>query len=186
MNNTPITNRKENFEAYQLNKFGNKLRLWTGLDEFRKSNYNGSVTFRYYAINNGGSSNFTKYDVTDYEKQIKEFTELGAEPKRMIFNESAPDKFLTIQGELTHDYNGYQLFYSTDKGKMRDCLKNGKTLTGLAVKLLLQQHLNSNSFSDIMELIELYPNHVIEFSTYSINLGDCPRRNTIIWEVRRY
>ena len=140
MNNTPITNRCENFEAYQLNKFGNKLRLWTGLKEFKNSGFSGSVTFRYSAKNNGGSSQFTKYDVTNHDEQIQKFIELGAEPERMIFNESAPDKYLTIQGELTHTHSGYALFYSCEKGKMRDCLINGKHLSGLNVKLILQKY----------------------------------------------
>ena len=69
---------------------------------------------------------------------------------------------------------------------MRDCLKNGIQLNGLNVKMLLLKYIYPNSFNDIMELIDIYPEHVIEFSTYEMPLGDCINRNTVIWEVRQY
>ena len=62
----------------------------------------------------------------------------------------------------------------------------GKGFTGIAARQLLRRHLNANSFDDIEELLTLYPNHVIEFSTTENCLGTLQHRNHIVWEVRDY
>jgi len=178
-----ISSKVISFDFYFKGLFGNKLRTWPTLEDFKKSGYVGSVTIRYRG-DKGGM--YCAYNVTNPLEVISKFVGEGANIDLFIFNESAPDEKLTIQGELTYDYRGYNLFYSTEKGKMRDCLKNGKTITGLAAKLLLQSHLFPSSLEDLMELMELYPEHVIEFSTYEMALGDCSNRNTLIWEVRKY
>jgi len=179
-----IDTKEKNFTAYKNGLFGNKLRTWYGLDDFNNSNYTGYVTIRYSG--DVGASNYTAYNVLRVNDKVKEFINNGADPKLLIINESAPDEKLLIQGEITKDINGYSLFYSLEKGKMRDCLQNGIQIYGLKVKLFLQNYLFTNSYNDIMELIDLYPDHIIEFSAYEMKLGDCRYRNTIIWEVRKY
>jgi len=37
-----------------------------------------------------------------------------------------------------------------------------------------------------MELLDLYPDHVIEFSAAEVFVGDRPGRNAVVWEVRKY
>ena len=179
-----IDSKEKNFDAYKKGLFGNKLRTWYGLYDFNNSDYSGYVTLRYSG--DVGASNYTAYNVLKVNDKVNEFIKNGADPKLIIINESAPDERLTIQGEITKDANGYNLFYSLQKGKMRDCLQNGIQVFGLKAKLILQHYLFQNSFNDIMELIELYPEHIIEFSTYEMKLGDCKNRNTVIWEVRKY
>lgn len=178
-----ILTKKSNYELYERGLYGNKLRTWDNIHIFRESGYIGSVTIRYKGIN-GGS--YCCYDCKDIEPEVKRFISEGADIELFTFNESAPDERLIIQGEFTHGTSGYQLFYSLKKGKMRDCLKEGISETGIKAKLIMQHLLSPNSFSDIMELIDIYPDHVIEFSTYNKSLGNCSQRNTIIWEVRKY
>lgn len=178
-----ITTKHLNFEYHRKGYFGNKLKTWYSFKEFLNDNYNEPVSIRYSGSNPGM---YVVYNCTNPIQTIKEFISTGANENLFIINESAPDERLLIQGELMKDYNGYYLFYSLEKGKMRDCLKNGIHLSGLSVKLLLQQYLFPSSFDDIMDLLDLYPNHVIEFSAYELPLGDCQNRNTIIWEVRLY
>jgi hypothetical protein len=56
----------------------------------------------------------------------------------------------------------------------------------LEAKITLRRYLDSSSYDDLMDLVETFPEHVIEFGAYETNLGNIPGRNTVIWEVRKY
>lgn len=58
--------------------------------------------------------------------------------------------------------------------------------TGLRALQLLKKHLNSNSFDDLFELLDRYPEHVVELSATDVCLGTLSHRNAITWEVRKY
>lgn len=181
-----INSKSENYEKYSKGLYGNKLRDWT-VEEYRTQQPSGILSFSFrYASSRGGGSEFTAYNVVDVEAKIEEFVGKGADITCIRINESAPDSKLTIQGEVRIDEGGYYFFYSEEKGKMRDCLVRGRSAYGLTAKILLQKHLTPSSLSDLTELFEIYPNSIIEISTYSYNLGSCRGRNTLIWEVRNY
>lgn len=55
-----------------------------------------------------------------------------------------------------------------------------------AARMLLRRTLNENSYADLCELIEEYPDHIIEFSAITGDIGTIPGRNHCIWEVRSY
>jgi hypothetical protein len=179
-----ITSKEKNYELLRNGFLGNRLRFWDSHQSLLKSDYTGTVSMRY----KGTASNFYAYEVKikDIQKMIYEWTQKGADKNLIIFNESAPDKKLLIQGEIMHGAHGYYLFYSTEKKKMREALKTGRHAYGLAAVQLIKMHIDPQSFNDLLVLLELFPEHVVEFSTYSIDLGNIPGRNTVIWEVRKY
>ena len=177
-----LINKNINYDLYMKGAFGNKLKSWNNIDDFLKDSYKGSISVRY----KGFPGQFCYYNIYDINPVIDEIIKNGGKKENIIINESAPDEFLTIQGEITRNENGLYIFYSTLKGKMRDCMKYAISSEGLKVKLMLEYYLTPSSYDDVMELLDLYPLHVIEFSTYSICLGDCVGRNTLIWEVRKY
>jgi len=57
---------------------------------------------------------------------------------------------------------------------------------GLNAKMILEKNLYTSSLADIYALLEIYPDSVIEFSSYSIPVGNIKGRNAVIWEVRNY
>lgn len=61
-----------------------------------------------------------------------------------------------------------------------------KHATGIAACNLLKCHLNPNSYDDVAGLLDLYPDHVVEFSTTANCIGLLPHRNYVTWEVRKY
>ena len=123
---------------------------------------------------------------------IKELSFKGIRKEDLKFNESAPDDHLLIQGEIIYQPDSrvypdnYLLLYSTEKTQMKFALKNAKTASGLKVRIMLEHLMTESSWEDLLDLMEKYPESVIEFSTYDICLGNLPGRNTIIWEVRDY
>jgi hypothetical protein len=62
----------------------------------------------------------------------------------------------------------------------------GRHWFNLEARMLLKRHLNANSYSDAFELLEMYPDHVLELSSCDRCVGVFPHRNAVHWEVRRY
>lgn len=57
---------------------------------------------------------------------------------------------------------------------------------GLLARSLLRHYCDPASVDCIYELLDLYPDHAIEFSAFRVPVGTVPHRNTVIWEVRDY
>ena len=82
---------------------------------------------------------------------------------------------------------GLKLTYTHIQKPMNQALKEEtKHAKNLRAKIILQETMCGSSFADLEALLELYPTAVIEFSTYGINVGEIPGRNTVIWEVRDF
>jgi hypothetical protein len=178
-----ILTKKDNYKLYFEGKFGNKLNAWSSLEEYKASKFNSPVGCRYQGLIPG---QYCVYDSIDIEKDILELVKKGADPSRFIISERADDSKILIQGEVSRTYLGLTLFYSHETTTMRKALQNGISSSGLEAKLLLQKYFSPASYDDIMELLDTYQDHVVEFTTFSNYLGDCNNRNTVIWEVRKY
>lgn len=97
----------------------------------------------------------------------------------------APTEKTTIQGEVRLSTYGVEFRYSCLALPMRAALSQSqKTVTGLTAVMLLKQHLNASSYDWLIELLELYPDHIIEISAYSQEWGTIPGYNCVFWEVR--
>lgn len=163
--------RKSDYVAlWHKGLLGNKLRSWDSLSEippgFQK------VMVRQKSRNGGGGM--------AREALIRDLPVWPIKsPGNYFFNELAPDEKVTLQGEVV-ECCGLELFAhcrgpeETGMLRMRDILRKARRYRGLIALHLLR------------ELLDLYPGHVIELSAYSMNLGHCEGRNTIIWEVRAY
>lgn len=124
---------------------------------------------------------------THYRLSVLEAVRLARYEREATFNESMPDEALTIQGEVTRAPGGLYLRCDRTPGlKMKDAMAVAKDAWGVHAKLVLDHFLWPNSLDDVEILLDTYPDHVVEFSTYDRAVGDQPRRNTIIWEVRSY
>ena len=179
-----VKDKREAFALYHGGKFGNKLRTWDTVKDFVYSRYVGLVTMRYKG--HGGAwvaYNVPHDQVADTAKQwIRE----GADPLRIVVNESAPDDRLTMQGEVVLVPQGLALFYSTEKTKMRIAMQNGIQVYHREANALMRRYCFPSSYDDLMDLLQMYPDAAIEFSCYAMAVGDCRGRNTVIWEVRNY
>lgn len=180
-----INNKKQMYALYEGGAFGNKLRTWDSLQDYYKSTYYGTVSMRYKGKSGGG---WTAYNVERIAVNsiVEKWENEGADVNLIVLNESAPDDRLTIQGEVMRDFTGLYVFWSDLKTKMRIAMQQGKEAKGLAAKFLLQKHLTPASYDDIMDLLDMYPDSVIEFSAYQMCLGDKRGRNAVIWECRNY
>lgn len=99
----------------------------------------------------------------------------------------APTEKTLFQGEVMRCPGGLYLKYTTVAKPMRDAFEEEtKHAVGVEALVLLTEFLCPNSFDWMEVLFEHYPDHAIEFSTYSTNWGTLPNFNTLFWEIRKY
>lgn len=174
-----ITNKNRMYFLWKRGAFGNKVAHWDTLGEFISSTYEGRCGFRSTKI---GSRNMGVFD--SKEELLKNHPVTN---EVLVYSEGTLSDTVIIQGEITRGISGLYLYYSTVKDMMRPALA---TRTSYALRTeahsILQTYCDPASYEDLMLLLDMYPDHVIEFSTFSHNLGIVPHRNTVIWEVRKY
>lgn len=186
---TPITTKAEFYRLWHRGSLGNKLRTWAHPDHVPAS-YTGSLMLR--PMNSpGGSASIVELPV----KKALDFWRWSIERglTKRFANECAPDSEAVFQGEVMRDVGRLYLLghYREYKPgaklmRMRDALKQAKEYRGLAAEFMLRKVSVPASRDDVLELLDLYPDHVIEFTAYRRCVGNCQQRNVIIWEVRKY
>lgn len=179
-----IRTKQEMYQKLHCGAFGNHQRLWTSYEDMLKDEYTGKVSLRTSYTAGGYFVNAVPFsDVLDV---VNSWAVDGIDPKSIVYTETPSDDKLIIQGEFQRNPEWY-LYYATVKKSMRCALEqHGQHATGFKAYSLLKSNMCPSSWEDFNTLIDLYPDDVIEFSTYSVNLGCIPHRNTIIWEVRSY
>ena len=111
----------------------------------------------------------------------------GVDPSLLYISAMAPTEKQVLQGEVPRGLWGLDLLYTTVARPMREALQvASRSVGGIIAVSLLQQYLCPNSYDWLMHLLDSYPGHVVEFSTYSVEWGTVPGYNTVFWEVRRY
>ena len=81
----------------------------------------------------------------------------------------------------------YSLVYSTVKAQMNIAFQKGRLFAReLKALNLLKGNLCPSSYEGMQTILDMFPDSIIEFSSYEINIGNIPNRNTVIWEVRNY
>lgn len=172
------------YRMQEEGRFGNRLRHWQTVEAMEADNYQGLVSIRYRQP----ASPFCLYDVpaAKVRERMAMLQQMRANPELFVFNEAAPDHHLLLQGEVMRSEQYLTLFYSIAPLRMRAALERGRQATGLVAVDLLRGNLSPASLDDMQELFDRFDGHVIEFSTYAVDLGIMPNRNTIFWEVRAY
>lgn len=179
------TNKLDFYRGWQAGKFGNRIRTFDNLSLLQESEYRGPVTIRYKQT----GSPYCRYLVpqSEIESHIDSCVLNGADRAMFTFNEPAPDDQLTMQGEVYRSTVGLYLFCSHDQLPMRKALEqSGKGFFTIQALGRLQKYCNAKSYDMLMDLLDDYPDGVVEFSCYDRNLGNIPGHNTIIWELRNY
>lgn len=169
-----ITTKGEMYELLYGGSFGNYPRAWRTLDEIKRSGYSGDVSIRSLEISNP----IRLYHIPASELD----TVLKGLPKNLVFSEAPPDAARVVQGE----YDGFNLTYSFYRAPMRIALeKQLLHAEGPQARWVLKRYLPITDIEWLDGLIERFPNHVVEFSTFSCRVGT-HRGYTIFWEVRCY
>lgn len=120
------------------------------------------------------------------EKLLEGLRERKYTGEGLEFYESPPDTYRRIQGELLRGPGGLHFRYTFVPGPMRLALRQEERNTsGLAAQHLLQGYTEPACYDWLMELLDTYPDHVVEFTSYTIPVGTL-LQPWLIWEVRYY
>lgn len=182
-----VDSKADYYRRAETLEFGNKLRVWPNFWEWFNSGYVGGIRFR---SRNRGSAAFTMGPPIPHGKVIDAYNDLlwnhGYDAAELLFCEPSPEDRNVIQGEVCRSDRGLELSWSTEPGiTNREAMTRANYSTGLAAKMILEAKLDPADFECLMELLDEYPDHVVEFSAFSAELGVL-RRRMVVWEVRKY
>lgn len=178
MNRSPVNSKIDMYRRLEAGEFGPNFPTWRTRAALTEAAPSGIMVRRSL-----GKSAVPILEYQSWEVALGDLIE-----GQYIIN----PKILTgrgIQGEIWEDVGGLWLEYSTRNDLiLRDAFRAERiAVGGMVARGLLKEHLLPASYSDVWELLDLYPGHVIEFSVCSPTA--CPNhvgRNALIWEVRNY
>ncbi|VVB82020.1 Uncharacterised protein [uncultured archaeon] len=187
-----VNSKQEYYFLYENGLLGNRPLTWNSIEEIAKSKWKGKICLR---GKTGIPRSKSRFNMTLEEtvKYVKELEQEGISSEKLTFNQSMPDEHLTIQGEVTREgklmggkTDFIFLTYSTIKEPMNRALEK-ETLheQGINALVRIKENLDASSYENLLELFNMFPDAMVEFSSYEIGVGNL-NRNTIFWEVRNY
>lgn len=192
----PVLTKRDFVQRFNRGEFGNRTLTWDRIGDVSAALQAGTIAETdLIHIRNRIAGGRTWYNVVAKYLDDVYRTEVlasGLQPSQVYFAQMAPTARTLIQGEIQQaDVNdsrhGLELLYSPVKKPMRDALAESSCfVTGIIAKEILRHYLDPTSYDWMNVLLERYPGHVLEFSTFDCCFGTVPRCNTIWWEVRRY
>ena len=173
-----ITTKKQMYQLLNNGKLGNTFRSWDSWEEVLESGYRGLMSVRSLKIGD---------PVRIYDIPFEEVEKFApTHPHSLIFYEATPHKTRLFQGEVCVFNECLQLTYTFVKLPMRLAFNESELhAEGLLASSLMRTYVDPSSLDDIYELLKIYRGHVIEFSTFRVNVGIL-QKPTVIWEVRDY
>jgi len=179
--NYQILTKPRMYEALSAGRFGNCFRVWRHASELVAAGYDGLVGVR--CADAPGSPCYTQISTDD---ALAIGADLERQGLRPVYYEAAPDTWIVLQGEVSREAGGLYLCYSTLRRSMREALWQARYAWGMAARVILAQALSASSWADLEALLDMYPDHVVEFTAYDAPVGCLRGRNACIWECRAY
>jgi len=180
----PVLSKADFSCRYAAGEFGNASPSWQNPSQFLDDYKYG----RLYHLRNrqrAGESYYNLQPGPCYSSWM-----MKPNPEHWYVSEMAPTERTLFQGEVMQPVDGKKcldLLFTTVRKPMRPALQEkAKRVDGLLAISWLRSMLCPNSYEWLQVLLDRYPGHVVEFSTYEIKWGTLPGFNTVFWEVRNY
>lgn len=199
----PVRTKRDHSTRYLASEFGNHSPSWSTPNELLYHGNNCPSTEpvpRLFHLRNRSIAGGTTYYNLSWSIAIAKWLEQSSKEDWFVSQMVPPgvENTITIQGEIfrTPDQRtgyvpsegpcGLQLFYSHLPLPQRQALqKDGRTAYGIMADILLRRYLDPGDREWLLELLDEYPGHVVEFSSYGRRWGTEMKR-TVIWECRLY
>ncbi len=181
-----IQTKQEMYEAQMSYKLGNCLRIWQGIDQVRRSSYDGPIAIRSLVP---GHRMLTHIDEKDLETITHEYLKKEClQQEQIIYSEmAAPSMGIKrlLNAEVMRTEVGLYVQWCDENIRMPEAMKKAKVSTGTTAKLVLEHFLDPCDYDDITTLLDMYPDSVIELSVLDKNVGWAGRK-MLVWEVKNY
>jgi len=187
MSRKPVLTKRDFVRRYARGEFGNASPTWSSFQDW----FTNEPWRRYgklFHVRNRIAAGRTWYDVWWSKLWLTWFEAVDYYGESNLYiSAMAPTDKTVLQGEVCEGLWGLDLTYTTVAKPMRDALVESSTsVSGLVASLVLKHYLSPADLDWLNYLLEEYPDHVVEFSTYSVEWGTIPGYNTVFWEVRKY
>jgi hypothetical protein len=200
----PVHSKAKFYELWEANALGNRTRIWRDPQEaetwgmirayeasaviYRHNHFFAYPEIGFREIRRGAGAG--KWEKVPWSKVMETAKQWRAEGRRFIMDDGAPDDKRSLQGEVVRTERGLEGFLDlVGRLPMRPAMAAGhmQPYGYLQTKLLLDRYMDASSRADLDELLEQYPDHAVEFSTFRVPVGTFGfGRNTIFWETRLY
>lgn len=182
-----ISDKEMMYGLLRAGRFGNALLTATSLEELRLR-HSGLVGLRYMGTTSG--KRWFQLDLKNDDEVracVGRWVSQGADPTFIVYCQQSPP--CTMNAEVTGTAVRPILRYHLNQGmsNREAMLDSGAVdVEGLRALCVLRSFLTPSSFDDVCELLDEWPDHVIEFTTFHSPLGWARGRNHVVWEVRDY
>lgn len=173
-----IRSKAQFFAAWRRGLLGNPIRVWDHIDDVPI--LVDTLGFREVGKAGGGAA-----AIVPRYLGVATAISWDREGRQYIMDEACPNHLTTLCGEVGRTYLGLVGRLAIEP---RCSMREAKLLnvTGSKILCLLDLYMDPSSKDDIWQLLDLYPDAVVEFSCFPHDVGLIPNRNTIVWEVRNY
>ena len=186
MTPAPVLTKRDFVARYKAGEFGNASPSWDSVAEFVASGYDGGPVHLRNRVKGGP----TWYDVPPGRvgRQFEQIVTSGlAKGSDIYVSAMAPTPRTLMQGEVMQTPDGLSFYGTYVRKPMRDALATDAwTVYGITAVARLRWAMCPKSYDWLQVLLDRYPDHVVEFSSYGVQWGTLPGFNTVFWEVRRY
>lgn len=177
-----IRTKAEFFRLWRLGVLGNSIRVW---DQIADVAHVSHVGFREMAVAGGGEATIVPFALASATYQ-----QWKSRGLRFVMDEACPNDLTTLCGEVAR-VPGLVMqgrLAIEPRCSMRQANERGqlRNLTGAQIRRVVDCYMDPSSQDDLDQLLDLYPDAVVEFSCFTKDVGLLPHRNTIFWEVRNY
>lgn len=178
-----ILSKRDFADRYRKGEFGNASPTWDSVQEFIDHyEIEWPRDDELFHLRNKSPGAKTYYNVTYSDIRA---LRLDEDLSGYYVSAMAPTNKTLIQGEVKLSPRHVELRYTKVKKPMREALaESERTIFGLTALQTLKLYLDANSYEWLFYLLDFYPDHIVEFSTYSTNWGTVPSYNTVFWEIR--
>jgi len=183
----PVLNKRDFVRRYRDGEFGNASPTWDSVEGFLSDK--ASTTSDLFHLRNRVRSGPTYYDVPGdlVDITLRKALAEGVKESDLYVSQMAPTALTTLQGEIQQTPDGLYLYYTRVKKPMRDALReSAHEARGIIALEMLRAAFTVGDFEWMGVLLDRYPDHVLEFSTYSKAYGTIPGCRVVWWEVRSY
>lgn len=173
----PVLSKRDFSTRYRRGEFGNSSPTWETPSELAASGYFGLAHLRNRVVGGATYYNLTAEEALD--RWLKE------QDRTAWYVSAMAPACYTLNAEVLQTERHLDVHYSLVNAPMRQALASEpRWVDGIMAVLLLRKYLCPNSLEWLYELLERYPGHVVELSSFTREWGTIPGYNTVYWEVR--
>jgi len=178
-----ITSKAEFFRLWEEGSLGNRTNLWRSPQDAFDSKA-PFIGFR--QIGSAGGGAWERCSRDRVFETCERWTKSG---RNFMMDDGCPDYKRVLQGEVCRTYRGFEATLDLScRYPMRVAFAKGcmRPYQGIVALSIIRAFMDECSQEDLWELLDKYPDATIEFTTFSVDVGVFPNRNTLLWETRDF